>query len=179
MLNWPCACCCAELLGWELMWLLGPLSSAPAAGGWCWCLAPGASKRGWTGCWERPLCWIWPSWLLRSLCTGSTLLRGLHQTPPEKVQHAFTLRQRSTSHVPLVKSATDIKVFPHGSGPSGDAIYLDIDDGSELAEVFVELGDVVEIPRDLPHLQLGVHVMISFGKASLILVVEASPKKQE
>lgn len=100
------------------------------------------------------------------------LLRGLHQTPPEKVRHAFTLQQRLTSHIPLVKSATDIEVSLHGW-----AVYLDIDDGSELAEVFVEPGDVVEIPRDLPHLQLGVHVMISFGKASLILVVEASPKK--
>lgn len=105
------------------------------------------------------------------------LLRGLHQTPPEKVQHAFTLQQRLTSHIPLLKAATDIKVFLRGSCPSGDAFYLDIDDGSELAEVFVELGDVVEIPWDLPHLQLGVHV-ISFRKASLILVVEARPKKQ-
>lgn len=43
--------------------------------------------------------------------------------------------------------------------------------------MFVEPGDVVEVPRDLPHLQLGVHVMISFRKARLILVVEASPKK--
>lgn len=62
-----------------------------------------------------------------------------------------------------------------GSCPSGCARYLDVDNGSELAEVFVELGDVVEIPRDLPHLQLGVHVVITLGKAALILVVEASP----
>lgn len=66
-----------------------------------------------------------------------------------------------------------------GSSPSGDAFYLDINDGSELAKMFVELSDVVEIPRDLPHFQLSVHVMIALGKAALILVVEARPKKDE
>lgn len=66
-----------------------------------------------------------------------------------------------------------------GSSPSGDAFYLDINDGSKLAKVFVELSDVVEIPRDLPHFQLGVHIMITLGKPALILVVEASPKKDE
>lgn len=45
--------------------------------------------------------------------------------------------------------------------------------------MFVELSDVVEIPRDLPYLQLGVHIMITLGKAALILVVVASPKKDE
>lgn len=66
-----------------------------------------------------------------------------------------------------------------GSFPSGDAFYLDINDGSELAKVFVELSDVVEIPRDLPHFQLGVHVIVTLGKAALILIVEASPKKDK
>lgn len=63
--------------------------------------------------------------------------------------------------------------------PSGDASYLDVNDGSELAKVLVELSDVVEIPRDLAHFQFGVHVVITLGKAALILVVEAGPKKDE
>lgn len=62
--------------------------------------------------------------------------------------------------------------------PSGDAFYLDVNDGSELAKVFVELSDVVEIPRDLAYFQFGVHVIITLGKAALVLVVEASPKKR-
>lgn len=33
-----------------------------------------------------------------------------------------------------------------------EAFYLDVDDGSKLAEVLVELGDVVEVPGDLPYL---------------------------
>lgn len=64
-----------------------------------------------------------------------------------------------------------------GSFPSGDASYLDINNGSELAKVFIELSDVVEVPWDLPHFQLGIHVMITLGKAALTLDVEASPKK--
>lgn len=57
-----------------------------------------------------------------------------------------------------------------------DAFYLDIDDGSKLAEVLVELGDVVELTWDLAHLQLGVHIVISLGKTALKLVVKARPK---
>lgn len=44
--------------------------------------------------------------------------------------------------------------------------------------MLVELSDVVEIPRDLAHFQFGVHVVITLGKAALILVVEAAPKKR-
>lgn len=63
--------------------------------------------------------------------------------------------------------------------PSGDAFYLDVHDGSVLAEVLVELSDVVEVPRDLAHFQFGVHVVITLGKAALVLVVEAAPKKDQ
>lgn len=56
------------------------------------------------------------------------------------------------------------------------AFHLDVDDGSELAEVLVELGDVVELTWDLAHLQFGVHIVIPLGKTGLNLVVEARPK---
>lgn len=56
------------------------------------------------------------------------------------------------------------------------ALYLDVDDGSKLAEVLVELGDVVELTRDLAHLQLSVHVVIPLGKAALDLVIKVGPK---
>lgn len=59
------------------------------------------------------------------------------------------------------------------------SLYLDVDDGAELAEVLVELGDVVELARDLAHLQLSVHVVIPLGKAALVLVVEARPENEE
>lgn len=58
-----------------------------------------------------------------------------------------------------------------------DAFYLYIDDGSKLAEVLVEFGDVVELTRDPAHLQLCVHVKSPLGKSTLMLVVEARPKK--
>lgn len=54
--------------------------------------------------------------------------------------------------------------------------YLNIDDGSELAEVFVEFSDVVELPRDLAHLQLGVNVVVPLGESVLVLVVKARPE---
>lgn len=75
------------------------------------------------------------------------------------------------------RSPTDFKVVAQGSSSQVMSFYLDVNDGSELAEVFVELRDVVEIPGDLPHLQFGVHVMVALGKAALILVVEARPEK--
>lgn len=55
------------------------------------------------------------------------------------------------------------------------ALYLDVDDGSKLAEVLVELGDVVELTWDLAHLQLSVHIVIPLGKAALDLVIEVGP----
>lgn len=55
------------------------------------------------------------------------------------------------------------------------ALYLNVDDGSKLAEVLVEFGDVVELTWDLAHLQLSVHVVISLGKAALDLVIEVGP----
>lgn len=60
--------------------------------------------------------------------------------------------------------------------PTGSvALHLDVDDGSKLAEVLVELGDVVELTWDLAHLQLSVHVMIPLGKAALDLVIKVGP----
>lgn len=56
------------------------------------------------------------------------------------------------------------------------ALYLDVDDGSKLAEVLVELGDVVELTWDLAHLQLSVHIVIPLGKAALDLVIKVGPK---
>ena len=53
--------------------------------------------------------------------------------------------------------------------------YLDVDDGPELAEVLVELGDVVELSGDLADLQLGVDVVVPLGERGLVLVVEARP----
>lgn len=61
--------------------------------------------------------------------------------------------------------------------PKLDAFYLYIDDGSKLAEVLVEFGDVVELARDPAHLQLCVHIKSPLGKSTLMLVVEAWPKK--
>ena len=58
------------------------------------------------------------------------------------------------------------------------AFYLDIDDGSKLAEVLIELGDVVELTWDLAHLELGVHIVIPLGKTALMLVVEVWPKTE-
>lgn len=57
-----------------------------------------------------------------------------------------------------------------------DAFYLDVDDGSKLAEVLVELGDTVELTWDLAHLQFGVHIVIPLGETGLELVVKARPK---
>lgn len=59
---------------------------------------------------------------------------------------------------------------------ANDASHLDIDDGSKLAEVFVELCDVVQLTWDLAHLQLGVHIVIPLGKTAFMLVVKAWPK---
>lgn len=59
---------------------------------------------------------------------------------------------------------------------ANDAFYLYVDDGSELAEVLIELGDVVELSGDLANLQLGVHVVIPLGKNALMLVVEVCPE---
>ena len=50
--------------------------------------------------------------------------------------------------------------------------YLDVDDGPELAEVLVELGDVVQLPGDLANLQLGVDVVVPLGERGLVWVVE-------
>lgn len=57
-----------------------------------------------------------------------------------------------------------------------DLIYLDIDNGSKLAEVLVELGDVVEVTWDLAHFQLCVHIVIPLGESVLMLVVKTWPK---
>lgn len=59
-----------------------------------------------------------------------------------------------------------------------DDFYLDIDNGSKLAEVLIELGDVVELTWDLAHLKLGVHIVIPLGKTALMLVVEVWPKTE-
>lgn len=59
------------------------------------------------------------------------------------------------------------------------ALYLDVDDGSKLAEVLVELGDVVKLTWDLAHLQLSVHIVIPLGKAALDLVIEVGPTTRE
>ena len=59
-----------------------------------------------------------------------------------------------------------------------DALYLYIDDGSKLAEVLVELGDIVEVSRDLSNLQLCVHVVIPLRKAVLMLVVKVCPETE-
>lgn len=55
--------------------------------------------------------------------------------------------------------------------------YLDIDDGSKLAEVLIKLGNVVEVTWDLAHLQLGVYIVIPLGKTCLV-VIEAWSKKE-
>ena len=58
-------------------------------------------------------------------------------------------------------------------------LYLDIDDGSELAEVLVELGDIVELTWDLTHLQLGVHIVILLGETTLNMVVKTLPTRMK
>lgn len=50
--------------------------------------------------------------------------------------------------------------------------HLDVDNGAELAEVLIELGDVVELWRDLANLQLGVNVVEPLWKASFNLAEE-------
>lgn len=50
--------------------------------------------------------------------------------------------------------------------------HLDVDDGAELAEVLVELSDVVKLSRDFANLQLGVDVVEPLGEASLGLAGE-------
>lgn len=80
----------------------------------------------------------------------------------------------------IARSAAEFQVLQAGtSSPSGDAAYLDVNDGSVLAEVLVELSDVVEVPRDLAHFQFGVDVVVTLGKAALVLVVEAAPEKDQ
>ena len=59
-----------------------------------------------------------------------------------------------------------------------DALYLYIDNGSKLAEVLIELGDIVEVPRDLANLQLCVHVVIPLRKTALMLVVKVCPETE-
>lgn len=55
-------------------------------------------------------------------------------------------------------------------------LYLNINDGSKLAEVLIKLGDVVEFSRDLAHLQLGVHIVIPLWETALVLVIKAWPE---
>ena len=43
-----------------------------------------------------------------------------------------------------------------GQGPAGQLPYLQVDDGAKLAEVLVELADVVDHRRDLADQQPGV-----------------------
>lgn len=42
--------------------------------------------------------------------------------------------------------------------------------------MLVELGDVVEVTRDLAHLQLGVHIITPLGESVLMLVVKVRPE---
>ena len=60
-------------------------------------------------------------------------------------------------------------------GERGKTTYLDVDNGAEPAEVLVEFGDVVQVPGNLSHLQLGVHVVVLLGEAGLMLAVEVGP----
>lgn len=61
----------------------------------------------------------------------------------------------------------------------GVASHLDVHDGAKLAEVLVELGDVVELSRNLTNLQLGVDVVIPLWEAALMLVVEVWPEAEK
>lgn len=72
----------------------------------------------------------------------------------------------------MIPSTVNLCGFTH------DAFYLDIDDGSKLAEVLIELGDVIELTWDLAYFKLGVHIVIPFGKTALMLVVEVWPKTE-
>lgn len=54
-------------------------------------------------------------------------------------------------------------------------MYLNIDNSPELAEVLIELGDIIQLARDLAHFQLGVDILNPLRKIALMLVVEICP----
>lgn len=61
---------------------------------------------------------------------------------------------------------------------TNDGSYLNINNGSKLAEVLVEFCDIVELAWDLAHFQLGVNIMIPLWKTALMLVVKVLPKQR-
>lgn len=55
--------------------------------------------------------------------------------------------------------------------------HLQVDDGSKLAEMFIEFADVVKLCRNLPHQQLGVGgEWRSFMVALMVWLVEVRSK---